>query len=134
MAACVLLAIPSHVFSRCTATTSDHIPIDTIKPVFAYVFFRYTDARRVIRNLVHGGTLRTGNVRAALAFVARGEARLGARREDRRDDPRRHAPADPLPVCDHGGLAQSAAQFLDFLKSPAAREIFKAEGFGVIPP
>ncbi|MFZ2105937.1 MAG: substrate-binding domain-containing protein [Roseiarcus sp.] len=29
---------------------------------------------------------------------------------------------------------ESAAQFLDFRKSPAAREIFKAQGFGVIPP
>jgi molybdate transport system substrate-binding protein len=29
---------------------------------------------------------------------------------------------------------ESAAQFLDFLKSPAAREILEAQGFGVIPP
>jgi molybdate transport system substrate-binding protein len=29
---------------------------------------------------------------------------------------------------------ESAAQFVDFLKSPAAREILEAQGFGVIPP
>ena len=87
----------------------------------------------------------TDNVRAALAFVARGEARLGiVYATDAAAEPGvkivatipddTHPPITypfAITAASHDELA---AQFLDFLKSPAAREIFKAQGFGVIPP
>ena len=85
------------------------------------------------------------NVRAALAFVARGEARLGiVYVTDAGAEPGVKIVAT-IPDDTHPPITypfaitatspnESAAQFLDFLKSPAAREIVKAEGFGVIPP
>ena len=87
----------------------------------------------------------TDNVRAALAFVARGEARLGiVYATDAAAEPGvkivATIPDDTHPPITYpfaitaASHNKSAAQFLDFLKSPAARQIFKAQGFGVIPP
>jgi molybdate transport system substrate-binding protein len=87
----------------------------------------------------------TDNVRAALAFVARGEARLGVvYATDAASEPGvkivATIPDDTHPRITYpfaitvASRNDSAAQFLDFLKSPAAREIFRAQGFGVIPP
>jgi hypothetical protein len=79
------------------------------------------------RQRARGARLR----RARLRHGRRG----GARREDRCDDPRRYAPADHYPFAITAvSYNKSSAQFLDFLKSPAAREISKNQGFDVIPP
>jgi molybdate transport system substrate-binding protein len=87
----------------------------------------------------------TDNVRAALAFVARGEARLGVvYATDAAAEPGVKIVAT-IPDDTHPPITypfaitatshnETAVQFLDFLKSPAARAIFKAQGFGVIPP
>jgi molybdate transport system substrate-binding protein len=87
----------------------------------------------------------TDNVRAALAFVARGEARLGiVYATDAAAEPGVKIVAT-IPDDSHPPITypfaitaashdDAAAPFLGFLKSPAAREIFKAQGFGVAPP
>ncbi|HEY3718970.1 MAG TPA: molybdate ABC transporter substrate-binding protein [Roseiarcus sp.] len=87
----------------------------------------------------------TDNVRAALAFVARGEARLGVvYATDAAAEPGVKIVAT-IPDDTHPPITypfsitatshnETAVQFLDFLESPAARAIFKAQGFGVIPP
>jgi molybdate transport system substrate-binding protein len=86
----------------------------------------------------------TDNVRAALAFVARGEAELGiVYATDAAAEPGvkivatipddAHPPITypfAITTAAHG---DGAAKFLGFLKSPAAREIFKTQGFGVAP-
>jgi molybdate transport system substrate-binding protein len=83
------------------------------------------------------------NVRAALALVARGEARFGIVYEtDARTEPRVRVvgrfPADshpPIlyPVALTAGAAHpDAAAFLAYLGGPAATRIFEAEGFAVI--
>ena len=87
----------------------------------------------------------TDNVRAALAFVARGEARLGVvYATDAAAEPGvkivATIPDDTHPPITYpfaitaASHNESTARFLDFLKSPAARMIFKAQGFGVTPP
>ena len=87
----------------------------------------------------------TDNVRAALVFVARGEARLGiVYATDAAAEPGvkivatipddTHPPITYPYAITAASHNESAARFLEFLKSPAAREIFKAQGFGVIPP
>jgi hypothetical protein len=78
---------------------------------------------------------RARGARLRLGIVYATDAATEARRENRRDDPRRYAPADHFPFAITAASHNvSAAQFLDFLKSPAAREILEAQGFGVIPP
>lgn len=86
----------------------------------------------------------TDNVRAALAFVSRGEARLGiVYATDAAAEPGvkivatipddSHPPITypfAITAASHG---DDATKFLDFLKSPTAREIFRAQGFGVAP-
>jgi len=87
----------------------------------------------------------TDNVRAALAFVARGEAKLGiVYATDAAAEPGvkivAAIPDDTHPPIRYpfaitaASRDEAAAQFLGFLKSPAAREIFKAQGFGVSAP
>jgi molybdate transport system substrate-binding protein len=87
--------------------------------------------------------VRAENVRAALEYVARGEAPLGiVYRTDALADPRVRIvdtfPADshepiiyPLALTAHAGPA--AAQFAAFLESPAARQIFARYGFEPLP-
>lgn len=88
---------------------------------------------------VSGRIVRAENVRAALAFVARGEAPLGivyetdalAQKNVRivAEFPEdTHAPIKyPIAVTVHGGAA--AQQFVDFVRTEAAGEIFKKYGF-----
>jgi molybdate transport system substrate-binding protein len=79
------------------------------------------------------------NVRAALAFVARGEAPLGivyqtdAREEPRvrvagRIDPAAHPPI-VYPAALVRGAGPRAMRYLDYLGSPEARAIFAKHGF-----
>jgi molybdate transport system substrate-binding protein len=84
------------------------------------------------------------NVRAALAFVARGEATLGivyatdaaaepgvkivATFPDDSHPPIRY-PAAFVKSSDNA----EAAKFLDFLKSPGGRVLFEAQGFTIVP-
>ena len=84
------------------------------------------------------------NVRAALALVSRGEAPLGVVYEsDAKSDPGvkvvgvfpagSHPPVVyPFAVTSEA-KGDGAARFLDFLKGPAARPFFEAQGFSVIP-
>jgi molybdate transport system substrate-binding protein len=87
----------------------------------------------------------TDNVRAALAFVARGEAKLGiVYATDAAAEPGvkivATVPDDTHPPITYpfaitaSSRNDAATRFLDFLKSPASREIFKAQGFGVATP
>jgi molybdate transport system substrate-binding protein len=87
----------------------------------------------------------TDNVRAALAFVARGEARLGiVYATDAAAEPGVKIVAT-IPDDSHPPITypfaitaashdDAAASFLDFLKSPAAGAIFKSQGFGLVAP
>jgi molybdate transport system substrate-binding protein len=88
---------------------------------------------------VSGQIVRAENVRAALAFVARGEAPLGIVYETDALAEKKvrivavfpentHPPITyPIAVTTHGGPA--AQQFEDFVRSKAAGEIFKKYGF-----
>ena len=88
---------------------------------------------------VSGQIVRAENVRAALAFVARGEAPLGivyktdalAEKKVRivAEFPQdTHPPITyPIAVTTHGGA--TAQQFVEFVRSKAAAEIFKKYGF-----
>jgi molybdate transport system substrate-binding protein len=87
----------------------------------------------------------TDNVRAALAFVSRGEARLGiVYATDAAAEPGvkivAMIPDDSHPPITYpfaitaASHDDAAASFLGFLKSPAAQQIFKAQGFGVASP
>ena len=87
----------------------------------------------------------TDNVRAALAFVARGEAKLGiVYATDAAAEPGvkivATIPDDSHPPITYPfaitASSHNAAdeKFLAFLKSPAATEIFKGQGFGVAGP
>lgn len=84
------------------------------------------------------------NVRAALAWVARGETRFGiVYATDARSEPRVRVVA-PFPANSHAPILYpfaitaasrhpDAKSFLDALSSPAAIRIFEAEGFRVRP-
>ncbi len=82
------------------------------------------------------------NVRAAMGYVSRGEAPLGiVYATDAHADPSVKIVAE-FPADSHPPIAypfaivatshnSEAPKFLDYLKSPAAAAIFKAQGFGV---
>lgn len=85
----------------------------------------------------------TENVRAALALVARGEAPLGLVyasdaiadpmvRVLHRIDPAMHDRVVYPVAAPRGGDAQQAAEFIDFLQTAEASEIFRRHGFAVI--
>jgi molybdate transport system substrate-binding protein len=88
---------------------------------------------------VSGQIVRAENVRAALAFVARGEAPLGIVYEtdalaEKKVRIVAEFPADthppityPIALTTHGGAA--AQQFVDFVRSRPAAEIFRKYGF-----
>jgi molybdate transport system substrate-binding protein len=90
-------------------------------------------------NQVSGRIARAENVRAALAFVARGEAPLGiVYRTDALAEKKvrivAEFPADthppityPIALTLHGG--DGARKFEDFVRTPAAAEIFRKYGF-----
>lgn len=93
---------------------------------------------------VSGRIAGTETVRAALALVARGETRLGiVYATDARAEPGVRV-LDTLPESSHApilypvarvkGSANPEAQaFLNYLSSPAARKVFEAQGFTVLP-
>lgn len=82
------------------------------------------------------------NARAALALVARGEARLGiVYRTDARSEPRVRV-VDTFPAGSHPPIvypfaitsrstSPDAASFLAYMSTPAAENLFEAEGFEV---
>lgn len=82
------------------------------------------------------------NVRAALAFVAKGEAPLGivygtdAKAEPAVKTvgtfPEASHPKIEYPVALLAGAKPGARKFLDFLLSPEARPIFEAQGFSIL--
>jgi molybdate transport system substrate-binding protein len=86
----------------------------------------------------------TENVRAALALVARGEARLGiVYGSDAVSEPRVRV-VDIFPASSHPPIEYPAAitaistnpdapAFLAYLRSPDSRRIFEANGFVVMP-
>lgn len=92
---------------------------------------------------VRGQLAQADNVRAALLFVARGEAPLGiVYSTDAKSEPRVSAVAS-FPAGSHpaivypaalvtGAPAPDARAVFDFLKSPSAQAVFEAQGF-VIP-
>ncbi|MGH8140401.1 MAG: molybdate ABC transporter substrate-binding protein [Steroidobacteraceae bacterium] len=79
------------------------------------------------------------NVRAALAFVARGEAPLGiVYRTDALEEkrvrivaefPRDSHPPIIYPIAETRRAGPAAGEFVDFVRSPAAAEIFRKYGF-----
>jgi len=85
----------------------------------------------------------TDNVRAALALVARGEARFGiVYATDARTEPRVRV-VGTFPAASHQPIVYpfavttrssnpDAAAFLDHLRSPGAIRIFEAEGFAIL--
>lgn len=84
------------------------------------------------------------NVRAALSFVARGEAKFGiVYRTDAKSEPKVRV-VDTFPSNSHPPIVypvaltaasknNGAVEFLAFLKSPAASKVFETEGFTVLP-
>jgi molybdate transport system substrate-binding protein len=105
-------------------------------------------AREALRNLglwsaVEPHLAMTDNVRAALAFVARGEAPLGiVYATDATADPTVKVVAT-FPEASHAPILypfaltaashnDGAAKFLAYLKSPAGRAIFERQGFRVL--
>jgi molybdate transport system substrate-binding protein len=88
---------------------------------------------------ISGQIVRAENVRAALAFVARGEAPLGIVYEtdalaEKKVKIVATFPADthppityPIALTTHGGA--SAQQFVDFVRSKPAAEVFRKYGF-----
>jgi molybdate transport system substrate-binding protein len=84
------------------------------------------------------------SVRAALAFVARGEATYGiVYRTDANSEPRVKV-VDTFPADSHPPIVYpfaltaasknpAAADFLAFLRAPQAVEVFEAEGFALLP-
>jgi molybdate transport system substrate-binding protein len=96
-------------------------------------------------NAVSGSVAQSENVRAALSFVARAEAPLGiVYASDAVAEPRVRVvaifPSDSHPpiIYPVAVTAQSrhqdAVRFVAFLRSPAARAIFEAEGFSMANP
>ena len=93
-------------------------------------------------NAVADRLVRADNVRAALAFVARGEAPLGIVYEtdalaDKRVRivdlfPASSYPPITYPVALTSGARVQAGSFLDFLHGPAAAAVFKSRGFSVL--
>lgn len=92
---------------------------------------------------VEGRLLPAENVRAALAYVARGEAPLGiVYATDARAEPKVRVvgvfPASSHPPIVYPGAVTArsrnggAAAFLDFLRGPRASAIFRRHGFGVV--
>jgi molybdate transport system substrate-binding protein len=91
---------------------------------------------------VSGRIVRAENVRAALAFVARGEAPLGIVYEtdalaDKKVKIVAEFPADthppiryPIALTTHGGAG--AQQFVDYVRSKPAGEIFRKYGFAPV--
>ena len=93
---------------------------------------------------VEGNIAMSENVRAALAFVARGEAKLGiVYATDAKAEPKVEVagvfPKDSHPPIIYpvaliaSGTSPDAAEFLSFLSSPDAVVIFKAQGFTILP-
>lgn len=93
---------------------------------------------------VQGRLVRADNARAALAFVARGEAPLGVVYvTDALAEPRVQTlatfPAESHPPIIYGAIrvtgaaGDGAASFLTFLTGPVAREIFRRHGFADLP-
>jgi molybdate transport system substrate-binding protein len=91
-----------------------------------------------------GRLAQTENVRAALAFVSRGEAPLGIVYEtDARADPRVRVVAT-LPAESHRPIVypfaltarapEAARRFVAYLSEPPARAAFEAQGFTVLTP
>jgi molybdate transport system substrate-binding protein len=92
---------------------------------------------------ISGQIVRAENVRAALAFVARGEAPLGiVYKTDALAEKKvkivaefpagTHPPIRyPIALTTHGGAG--AQQFVDFVRSRAAEEIFRKYGFAPLP-
>ena len=91
---------------------------------------------------VQGRIVATENVRAALTFVARGEAQLGIVYEtDARSEPRVEVvdmfPADTHPPIVYAFAITAASHhpdaetFLAYLRTPAALSIFATHGFAV---
>ena len=87
----------------------------------------------------------TETVRAALALVARGEAPLGiVYATDAAAEPKvkiiatfppdSHAPIIYPFVLTAESKLEAARQFLEFLKGPAARRAFEAQGFIIFSP
>ncbi|MEQ1695502.1 MAG: molybdate ABC transporter substrate-binding protein [Hyphomicrobiaceae bacterium] len=84
------------------------------------------------------------SVRGALAFVARGEAKLGiVYQTDANSEPKVRI-VDTFPSDSHPPIVypfaltarstnKAAADFLAFLKTPAAAKVFAADGFTVLP-
>lgn len=84
------------------------------------------------------------NVRGALAFVARGEARFGiVYKTDAMSEPKVRV-VDTFPADSHPPIVYpfaltttsknpAAADFLAFLKTPAAAKVFVAVGFTILP-
>jgi molybdate transport system substrate-binding protein len=82
--------------------------------------------------------IRTENVRVALALVARGEAPLGIVYASDAQAEKRVTIVDMFPASSHAKIIYPAAQvmwssasqdFLRYLRSPAAKAIFKRNGF-----
>lgn len=92
---------------------------------------------------VSGQIVRAENVRAALAFVARGEAPLGiVYKTDALAEKKVKVVAEfppdtyppikyPIALTTHGGAG--AQQFVDFVRSKPARAIFSKYGFALLP-
>ncbi len=92
---------------------------------------------------VSGNVVQADSARAALALVAAGEAAYGivfATDAAAEDDvtvigqfpAASHAPIR-YPVALTADATQAAAALLDYLSGPTARQMFEAEGFGIIP-
>lgn len=107
---------------------------------------RYARAALVtlgVWNAVADRLVRAENVRAALAFVARGEAPLGivystdalADRRVRIVDtfPATSHPAITYPIALSRDSSAAAAGFVDYLRGAAGRAAFQRHGFSVLP-
>jgi molybdate transport system substrate-binding protein len=123
---------------------SEKLAMAEVKSVPAGKYGKAALEKLGIWSAVEKNVAMSENVRAALALVARGEAKLGiVYATDAKAEPKVEVvgvfPDDSHPPIIYpvalvaSGTNPDAGEFLSFLSSPDATDIFKAQGFTILP-